>query len=130
MGDLNFISDVIYGLKMDMGQTVLVGTRNETSNLETGQVVSVEDTFVIPNAIYLPVNLRGQFLKSIGIHREGYVESGNREILIDITDIPPDKTIPNRKGFVEIRGNRGDVVSIDDYQHALIVTVKQITGVP
>lgn len=130
MGDLIFISDVIYGLKMDMGQTILVGTRTEVTNLATGQIAKTEDTFAIANAIYLPVNLRGQFLKSVGIHREAFLESGNREILIDKSDIPAGKTIPNQKGFIEINGSRGDVVSVDDYQHAMIVTVKHITGMP
>lgn len=128
MGDLSFISDVIYGLKMDMGQAIVVGTRDVTRDLATGQRTRNESTFVIPNAIYLPLNLRIQFLKTVGIHRTAILESGNREILIDKADVS--QPIPTSNGFVEINGQRGDVVAVEDYQHALIVVVKHITGMP
>lgn len=128
MGNLDFISDVIYGLKMDMGQVITVGVRSSTSNLATGNTTFTEDTFTIPNAIYLPLNLRAQFLRSIGIHKEGYLESGNREILIDADDIPAGKSLLNQKGFVVINNKKADIVSVDDFQHAFIVTIKQVTG--
>ncbi len=130
MGSLNFISDVIYGLKMDMGQLIYAGINNVSKDLVTGDRTNTQTRVAIPNAIWLPLNLRKQFLQSIGIHKTTPLEAGTREVLIDRTDIPTNLTLKNQTGYLEIKGIKTDIIAIEDYEHAYIVIVKQITGMP
>jgi len=130
MGNLNFIKDVIYGLKRDMGQTIYAGINTVTTNVATGARTNVQTRLAIPNAIWLPLNLRRQFLQQVGIHKVAALEAGNREVLIDKKDIPSSLTLKNQTGYLEINGKKTDIVAIEDYTHALIVVVKQIDGMP
>ncbi len=131
MGDLNFISDVIYGLKIDMGQMIIVGQRSTAPfNIVTGVRPDSVTTFMIPQGIYLPINRRQQFLQTAGIHKTNHLEQGQREVLIDKADIPSGSEIKLEGGFIEINGQRGDIVRIEDYDNALIVVIKEIKGMP
>lgn len=130
MGNLDFISDVIYGLKMDMGQLIYAGKNSIDRDVITGERTNTQDRFAIPNAIYLPLNLRRQFLQQVGIHKVMPLEAGNREVLIDKVDIPATKTLATTEGFLEIKGKQTPIIAIEDYEHAYIVVVKQISGMP
>lgn len=93
MNDKAFISDVIYGLKLEYGEEITVTKSNKSVNLDTGVVSSTSTTFKIQNGILLPVNLRAFFAKSVGIHKMVYLEQGEREILIDNSDIPSNQIL-------------------------------------
>lgn len=127
MSNLTFISDVIYGLKVEYGEPIVVGTHVFTINQQTGQKTDTPITFVISMAIPLPENLREAFLKTVGIKKEGILEAGQTQFLIDKADIPIGTKIIKNLGFIDFAGKRGDIQKIDDYRYAAIITVQGLT---
>ena len=131
MSNLLFIADVIYGLKIEYGELISVGTHNFTQDQRTGiKTDTPSNLFTISMAIPLPENLREAFLKTVGIKKEGRLQSGQREFLIDKSDIPTGMSIIEHRSFIDFAGKRSDVQKVDDYLYAMIVVVEGITGMP
>lgn len=108
MNDRVFIKDVLYGLKLEYGERLVITKPVNTIDLDTGGVTSTSTQFVIQNGILMPTNLRALFAKLIGINRFVYLEQGEREILIDNSDIPTgqileihDRVVPNSTNRTE-----------------------------
>lgn len=129
MTDLVFISENIYHLKREYGITITVGSRVTTSNLKTGIKSTVVDEFVIRRAIALPINWRQMYARTLdGSRKQGYVELGSRDILIDTKDVPSGKKVPEINGYIKIDGKSTDITKTEDYKYGIIVSVKQIPG--
>jgi hypothetical protein len=124
MSNLTFIADVIYGLKVEYGETVVIGTHHYTIDQSTGQKTDAPTSFTINMAIPMPENLRESFLRSIGLKREGYLAAGERQFLVDKSDIPVGSSIVKNNGFVTFAGKTGDIQKVEDYLYAVIVTVQ------
>lgn len=137
MSNLIFIKETVYALKIEYGEAISINRRSVTQDQRTGQKVTTVDSFNIQMAIPLPENLREAFLKTVGIKKEGRLAKGEREFLIDKSDIPSGKVI-DRQCFIKFTGpliaqnadQAADVTAIDDYLYAMIVTVVGITGMP
>lgn len=141
MNELVFIRDTIYDLKMDYGSLLTVTRRSVVNNVETGVGVVTDFSFDILQAIALPTDRRQAFLRSIGIHKEGYLQKGEREFLIDKDDMLAGRTVEindivtfyggetDTPGYSST-GTRGDVTGVEDYLYAYVVTVKEIKGMP
>lgn len=123
MSDKDFIKDVIYGLKIEYGEPVTFRKETNVVNLDTGNKTTTVDQFIINKAIPLPINLRASFLKTIGISKLSYLEPGQREILIDKSDIPATKEIKLHNRVI-INGATEEIVKFDDYDFAMIAVTK------
>ena len=124
---MNWISDVIYGLKHDgYGQPMTLIRETSTPNFDFGSKNLISEQLYIPLAIPLPVNLRLQFLRSIGLLKAGALEQGDREVLIDRIDIPDNKKYLLSEGsyFLDAQNRRRYIRRIDDYEDAFIAVVK------
>lgn len=128
MSDLDFIADVIYGLKNEYGLPMTFGRKTSSVNLQTGVKVDTIDSFPIALAIPLAENIREQFVKSISGRREAFLQTGQRQILVDTSDIPVGKSI-DPEGFVDYDGGRAEINKVENYKYGLIVTVTQVSGV-
>lgn len=82
-----FTSDVIYHLKHEYGERIIVKRDTVSTNYTTGAKTSDSEIFIIQNAILLPLDKRFQFLRSLGVQKLGYLEPGEREFLIDKDDL-------------------------------------------
>lgn len=126
MSNLQFIADVIYGLKVEYGEPIVVGSHVFTIEQQTGQKTDNPITFPICMAIPLPENLREAFLKSVGIKKEGMLEAGQRQFLIDKADIPIGMSIV-KGGYIQFAGKTADIQKVDDYLHAVTLIVQGLT---
>lgn len=121
---MNFIEDVIYGLKVEYGKPITaVNVSKDGINYETGKQDTSESSLMIPLMIELPISLRQAFLKSVGIHKIGYLESGEQEFLIDANDLIDDFEITN-ESYLLTETRRLKVKSIEKYEGLLIVVAK------
>lgn len=127
--NLDFISENIYHLKREYGISIVVGHQTTVSNLQTGVKTITKDEFTIQLAIALPFNYRQMFAKLEQNRKQGYIQSGDRQILIDIIDIPAGKTIEENY-YILRNGKRSDITKVERYDEALILTVKNIAGMP
>jgi hypothetical protein len=123
MSDLDFIKDVIYGLKQEYGQQATIRHETRTVNPDTGASTSTNVDFGIPLAIPLPLNLRAAFMKTVGISRMAYLEPGQREVLIDKDDIPADKTIALHDKIL-FGARVEEITKVDDYEYAMILVAQ------
>lgn len=127
--NLNFVGQVVYDLKVEYGEMITVGNHAWTQDQSTGIKTDTPTTFVIGMAVPMPENLRLAFLKSVGVKKEGVLEKGQRQFLIDKADIPAGQSI-SRTSFIDYNNKRADVGSVDDYEYALVVTTVAATGNP
>lgn len=126
MSNLSFISDVIYGLKIEYGEPMIVGTHNWTTNQQTGVKTDSPTTYMIGMVIPLPENLRESFFKSIGAKLEGRIQKGQRIFLLDKADVQ--SPMIEGRSWIEFDSKKYDVQTVDDYIHGLIVTCQAVTG--
>jgi hypothetical protein len=123
---MSFIADVIYGLKIEYGKRIRIGRESTTKDLNTGIVTNAPDEFTIARAIPLPYSLRQAFLKSTGIHRTGYIEKGQSEVLIDNKDVPLAKRtlIRGASYIIDPQNRKRKIVRVDDYDEAFLLVVE------
>lgn len=122
--DLIFIKDVIYGLKTEYGSMYTISRKTETTNLTTGAITQVGTDFPML-IIAMPETLRQMFAKQIGSVRQGYLPPAQRELLIDIEDIPV--------GFearvndtVIVEGKTYNLEKIENYIYAMILLAQKV----
>lgn len=128
MSDLDyFIKDVIYGLKIEYGTNMLIGRWNGTMNPRTGMKDFDRIVTKLAKAIPLPVTMRQQFLKSLGVLKAGNLEFGDREILIDTDDLD---VTPVPGDFTVYKNFFGDIKSVENYGQAIILIVREIKNKP
>jgi hypothetical protein len=123
MSDLEFIKDVIYGLKQEYGEPATVRRESRTVNPDTGAVTKTNVDFGISLAIPLPLNLRAAFMKTVGISRMGYLEPGQREVLIDKDDIPTGNKIEPHDRII-FKERIEEIIKTDDYEFAMILVAQ------
>lgn len=128
--DLGFIAENIYVLKQEYGISIIVGSKSTVSNLSTGVKTTTKQEFPIKWAICLPYNYRQFFARQHQNRKEGYLETGDRQILIDISDVPAGKNLPEINGYIIVNGVYSDITKIEKYDAAYIVFVKNIPGMP
>lgn len=123
---MSFIADVIYGLKMEYGKRITVGKESTTTDFSTGLVSGTPTELIIQKAIPLPYDLRQAFLKSAGIHRTGYIEKGQSEVLIDRKDIPSASLslMANANYIRDHKGRKRKITRIQDYDESFLVVVE------
>lgn len=126
--NLIFISETIYGLKIEYGEEITVGTHNWTTDQATGIKTDAPTSFAISMAIPLPEILRESFFLKLGIQKAGRLQKGQREFLIDKSDLQT--PIIENKSFIDYNGKRADVQTVDDYIYAMIVTTQAPSGNP
>lgn len=126
---MSFIADVIYGLKMEYGEeAVLEYYTNQSINKDTGiQTKDIESIFV-PKLIPLPVNIRRVFFLASSGHKEGILQQGEREFLIDADDLPKQLKIDDGIIF----NNERYIVSRkpEIYDEACIIVAKALSSFP
>ncbi len=123
MNDLEFIKDVIYGLKQEYGQLAEIRKETRVVNPDTGVVTPTYESISIPLVIPLPINLRAAFMKTVGISRMGYLEPGQREVLIDKDDMPAGKIIEIHDRIL-FGTKEEEIIKTDDYEYAMILVTK------
>lgn len=123
---MSFIANVIYGLKREYGKRIIVGKESTTTDFNTGVVSGSPTELIIQKAIPLPYDLRQAFLKSAGIHRTGYIEKGQSEVLIDRKDIPSASlNLMRNASYIKDHQNRKrKIVRIQDYDESFLVVVE------
>lgn len=130
MSDLDFIADVIYDLKHEYGETIIVGSKTTNFDAKTGNQNATITEFTIKRAIPLPWNVRQFFARFREGRKEGFLNVGERQILIDIADIPKGATVPTINGYIKYNGTYSDIVSVESYEYAIILAVKSVAGMP
>jgi len=126
---IDWIADVIYGLKMEYGQPITFRKKTTSStNYDTGQVTKTVTSKYIENAVPLPLNLRKAFLKTVGINKVAEVASGEFEILVDKVDL--DGLVPEANDQVQAYGDTTTIIRTEDYSQAYILIVNRIKGMP
>lgn len=120
--DLIFISDVIYGLKHEYGETISINHEETSTDLNTGEKTVTLTSVTIPLAIPMPETMRQQMTRLFQAKKEGYLNPGEQEFLIDKSDLPPLNI--TLRDFVMHDGVRKDISKIGNYQYAMILTTK------
>lgn len=123
---MNFISDIIYGLKVDMGEQISVTqSTSAVVNYQTGEKAITTSSFTIQMAIVLPKNQAVQFLRSVGIQVSGTVKSDEQVILLDKTDVPTPIQIGD---VISVQSKSRTVLRIEDYPGAMILVIKELNA--
>lgn len=123
---MNFISDIIYGLKVDMGEQISVTqSTSAVINYQTGAKAVTTSSFTIQMAIVLPKNQAVQFLRSVGIQVSGTVKSDEQVILLDKTDVPTPIQIGD---VISVQSKSRTVLRIEDYPGAMILVIKELNA--
>lgn len=124
---MSFIADVVYGLKLDYGKSVIL--KRDTSNFDP--VLGVQTlirslTQPINYAIWLPLRMRQAFYKAINMQKEALLEAGQQQLLLDASDLGA--FYPEVNDYViDPSGNRYDVVSTENiHDEAWIITVQLV----
>jgi hypothetical protein len=123
----NLVRDVIYGLKREYGEEAVLTREASTFDPTTGKNIFTRYTQYIPLAIPLPMTLRQQFLKTLGVHKAGFLESGVSEVLIDAEDLD---IKPKPQWQIRFGSKDADIVTVEDYGEALLLTTKEVTNRP
>lgn len=125
MNDLDFIADVIYGLKLEYGKTLTFKDETRQIDALTGAVTSTPQAdIIVPLAIPLPINMRAAFLKAVGINRMGYLEPGEREILIDNTDLAGADPQSLLHRYIITGSKKEEITKVEDYEFGSILIAK------
>lgn len=123
---MNFIDDIIYGLKVDMGEQISVTqSTSAVINYQTGEKAITTSSFTIQMAIVLPKNQAVQFLRSVGIQVSGTVKSDEQVILLDKTDVPTPIQIGD---VISVQSKSRTVLRIEDYPGAMILVIKELNA--
>lgn len=114
---MDFVKDVIYGLKMEYGSPATFTKKSETVNLETGVKGGATTSKYVDRVIALPLDRRNAFLKSVGIHsKELLMNQNQQQFLVDRSDL----------GAFQVKEEdkiNGKIIKlVEEFDDALIVT--------
>lgn len=123
MSDLIFIRDVIYSLKIDYGEPVSLCRDTETLDTSSGVKTASVRKVMIPMAIPLPMNLRQMYIHLIAQKKEGYIEPGSQQFLLDKDDIPADFGV-KQNDYLWHQNIRKNVRVVEDDQYGYILTTR------
>jgi hypothetical protein len=122
---MRWIKDVIYGLKREFGRPITLTWLNApTMNYATGVKTQNPVSITLSRAIPLPRNQRIQFLQSIGTIKVSPLDIGEREILIDKSDVPANSLPMDTLNEVTHDDKKSIVKSVDSYPEAYLLIVK------
>lgn len=126
---LDFISDVIYGLKIDQGESISIKIMAETSiDQATGVRSRTITSYDVAMALVLPDNQRLNFIRSFSgksQKKEGAIEIQGRHFLIDKDDLP-DIVITDTNTFILFNAKYYKVLAVEDYEKAWDLTAVAI----
>lgn len=133
---LQHIRRHLYSLKRKFGSPVdIYFESSDTNDLETGKRVVTAQKWSIKRAVPLPRKVSQHTLLSIALKelftRGAITEMGDRQVLIDRTDLPSDFQLGTENWYFIVDGIRYQVLSHQDYEaFAYIVDLKSTTGAP
>jgi len=136
MNQLNFIQRVIYILKRQYGfPLIFCRLVEEHLDFDTGKKIPTTIAFQINKVIILPDSLTKKFdydLSFIAANRNftygGFYDTATRHLIIDKRDLH-DYEIRTDDYFI-YQGERWQVALVDDFEIALVLTVRLIKGSP
>lgn len=123
---MSWIADVIYSLKQLEGKPFFVKRDGSTFDPTTGtKTMASLSSFFIPLIIPLPLNTRQAFFKAINMAREAYLQPGESQFAVDMSDIPNNQTILIGDYILDANNKRYDISGTDNSQgEILLVTTK------
>lgn len=122
---MDFIDDVVYGLKQDYGKPAQLSNESETTDLTTGNVTIVSDTFTLRKVIAMQdafYNVLTQIILQI---KQGDDKYQKRQFIVDVRDIPSGKTVKIGT-YMVYEGSKYLVKQIDVCGSAMILTTKTV----
>lgn len=133
---LQHIRRHLYTLKRRWGSPVdIYFESNDTNDLTTGKRTVTTQKWSVKRGVPLPRKVSQNNLLSIALKelfaRGSVTEMGDRQVLIDRTDLPSNFQLGTENWYFVIDGIRYQVLSHQDYEaFAYIVTLKSTTGAP
>lgn len=127
---MSWIGDVIYDLKIDEGEPFFLNrdilSMDRTTGIKTKDNVNSK-SFFFPLIIPLPHNVRQAFFKAINLTREAYLQPGEAQFAIDMTDIPSGFIVQNNDYLLDANSKRFDISSFENIKdEILLVTAKTV----
>lgn len=133
---LQHIRRHLYKLKRRWGSPVdIYFESSDVNDLETGKRVVTAQKWSVSRGVPLPRKVTQNSLLSIALKelftRGAVTETGDRQVLLDRTDLPSDFQLGTENWYFIIDGIRYQVLSHEDYEgFAYIVALKSTTGAP
>ena len=133
--NLRFIRNILYRLKRDYGSSVdIYYEQSDSVNLQTGQRLVSIQSWHVNRAIPLPRKVEQKSILATALEelfsRGGNVTLGDRQIIIDRSDLPRGFVIGLENWYIVYEGRRYQILSSENYEHdlAYIVTLRETIG--
>lgn len=124
---MSWMADVVYGLKLEEGRGMTFNRDSLTMNTQTGLKTGTTSSFYIDKVIPLPLQIRQAFFKAFNGIAEGYLQPGEQQYILDMSDIPTGSTIRNNDYLTDSDNVRYDIVNTEEYKNEImLLTVKVI----
>lgn len=115
---MGFISDTVYQLKMDGNYSQSMILHHDVFDFDpaTGaNTIRANDSIskYIENVILLPLDVRMALFRAIHLEKEGLLQPGESQVIVDPEDIPGIKILP-KFYLVDLAGIRYDVTRVSN----------------